>query len=297
MPLPLIFCLLLLLSVHPIAADEPDVNLQLDKSGWVDLSDPLGAGRRPGDVAVKCENEDELNDCRRKNEELLRMNEELRTQRPNSVDVLLKHVLRQFFLKLDVDVRSSAAVDRHAHVRLSEVQMTVVRSYLGSQKENEEVGLRERLRDVLENFLIRDDVGDGLFVHLVRWLPTLCLLNVIVLPLAALIILRKITSLRVFLGFFLISSFCCSYYFTRFSRSDVSNNSCAPQGLVAEAVDVLLSYVRIKGKNRCLQQYEDMLIEPFLLVDPLQVFGEVVTSFLMSPFSVLGLHLNKACPA
>jgi predicted PurR-regulated permease PerM len=36
-----------------------------------------------------------------------------------------------------------------------------------------------------------------------------------------------------------------------------------------------------------------MLIEPFLLVDPLQVFGEVVTNFFMSPFSVIGVHLNK----
>lgn len=36
-----------------------------------------------------------------------------------------------------------------------------------------------------------------------------------------------------------------------------------------------------------------MLVEPFLLVDPLQVFGEVVTNFLMSPLSVVGIHLNK----
>jgi hypothetical protein len=36
-----------------------------------------------------------------------------------------------------------------------------------------------------------------------------------------------------------------------------------------------------------------MLVEPFLLVDPLQIFGEVVTNFMMSPFSVIGVHLNK----
>lgn len=34
-------------------------------------------------------------------------------------------------------------------------------------------------------------------------------------------------------------------------------------------------------------------MEPLWLVDPLQVFGEVLTNFLMSPFSVLGIHLNK----
>ena len=36
-----------------------------------------------------------------------------------------------------------------------------------------------------------------------------------------------------------------------------------------------------------------MLIEPLLLVDPLQVFGEVITNFIMSPLSVVGVHLNK----
>jgi hypothetical protein len=34
-------------------------------------------------------------------------------------------------------------------------------------------------------------------------------------------------------------------------------------------------------------------VEPLWLVDPLQVFGEVLTTFLMSPFSVIGIHLNK----
>lgn len=36
-----------------------------------------------------------------------------------------------------------------------------------------------------------------------------------------------------------------------------------------------------------------MLIEPILLVDPLQVIGEVIANFFFSPLSVIGTHLNK----
>ncbi|KAI6205634.1 hypothetical protein M3Y94_00814400 [Aphelenchoides besseyi] len=291
-------------SHHVLASDE-EVNLQTDKSGWVDLFDPFNSGvQRPSDWNGNCDNDESLKECKQEIEKLVRTIEQLRSQKTNSVDVLLKHILRQFFLKLDVNLNSGEAVDRHARVHLSEQQVAIVVNYLESQKESEEIGRRERLREVLENFLINDDPGSGLFVHFVRWLPYLCFLNVLILPLAILVILKQLTSMRRLFCFALLSSFCCSYYFTyirkyqevlasRFARSDFSNDHCAPKGLVAETVDVLLSYVKIKGKNRCLQSHEDMLIEPFLLVDPLQVFGEVITNFIMSPFSVLGLHLNK----
>jgi len=36
-----------------------------------------------------------------------------------------------------------------------------------------------------------------------------------------------------------------------------------------------------------------MLIEPILLVDPLQVLAEVLSNFVLSPFSIAGLHLNR----
>lgn len=36
-----------------------------------------------------------------------------------------------------------------------------------------------------------------------------------------------------------------------------------------------------------------MLIEPILLVDPLQVLAEVISNFLLSPFSIAGHHFNR----
>jgi hypothetical protein len=38
---------------------------------------------------------------------------------------------------------------------------------------------------------------------------------------------------------------------------------------------------------------QDVLIEPFLLVDPLQVLAEVLSNFFLSPLSVAGVHLNQ----
>ena len=39
-------------------------------------------------------------------------------------------------------------------------------------------------------------------------------------------------------------------------RFEHSHENCGPQGLVAEVADILLSYVRIKPKNKCLQAHE-----------------------------------------
>jgi hypothetical protein len=36
-----------------------------------------------------------------------------------------------------------------------------------------------------------------------------------------------------------------------------------------------------------------MLIEPFLLVDPLQVLAEVLSNFFLAPLSVAGIHMNR----
>ena len=36
-----------------------------------------------------------------------------------------------------------------------------------------------------------------------------------------------------------------------------------------------------------------MLVEPILLVDPLQVLAEVLSNFVLSPISIAGLHLNR----
>ena len=56
---------------------------------------------------------------------------------------------------------------------------------------------------------------------LVRLVPFLCLLNVIILPLAALVVLRRIVNARAFLAFTLVAAFCVSFYFTYIRKYQV----------------------------------------------------------------------------
>uniref|UniRef100_A0A1I8BPY3 Nuclear cap-binding protein subunit 2 n=1 Tax=Meloidogyne hapla TaxID=6305 RepID=A0A1I8BPY3_MELHA len=79
----------------------------------------------------------------------------LHLARENSVDVLMKHVLRNFLRKLDIDLADiNQPVFKKAQVALSVEDLSVLRRYLQSERTVEEFGLREDLRFALENFLI-----------------------------------------------------------------------------------------------------------------------------------------------
>ena len=82
--------------------------------------------------------------------------EKLRERKAESVDVLLKHVLRQFFAKLSIDINLDELVNIEARATLSRSNLAAIRSYLASTREAEEVALRERVRAALENFLIKE---------------------------------------------------------------------------------------------------------------------------------------------
>uniref|UniRef100_A0A1I8BN47 Chloride channel CLIC-like protein 1 n=1 Tax=Meloidogyne hapla TaxID=6305 RepID=A0A1I8BN47_MELHA len=123
-------------------------------------------------------------------------------------------------------------------------------------------------------------------------LPYLMLLNLLLILPASIILIRWVCSFRRLCFVVFVSAFGLSYYFAyirkyqevlaqRFERAnwDGSKHPCTPRGLMSEAFDVLLSY--------------DILIEPILLVDPLQVLAEVLSNFVLSPFSIAGLHLNR----
>ncbi|KAI6191454.1 Chloride channel CLIC-like protein 1 [Aphelenchoides bicaudatus] len=299
----LLFILLILASTK---AENTDIDLDIDKTGWVNLLDPLSSELHGVGSAQQCENNELISKYQQRIRQLIAENDALKTKKSESVDVLLKHILRQFFIQLDVNLIEHSDVNKFARVYLSKSNVNTLLEYLNSQRHSEEIALREKLRFALENFIIAEEQADesGFLLALRRLVPFIIILNVIFLPLSIMSVLRKLVGPRQFIGFFLVATFCLSYYFTyirkyqevladRFLRVHSPNDACSPKGLISEAFGVLLTYVRIKGKDQCLQKYEDMLVEPFLLVDPLQVFGEVVTNFLMSPFSVVGIHMNK----
>ncbi|KAH7720762.1 Protein OOC-3 a [Aphelenchoides avenae] len=302
-----VLCFVVLLGIPwAVNGGAVDIDLHVDKTNWIDPTDPLPVKKPTILVARHAESSCPL-DCSEENEQLRNAYAELQQSKASSVDVLLKHILRQFFRKLNVDVTTSVSVFKTAEVLLSANELDVVRRYLGSNKSADEFGLREDVRFALENFVVESDVRSegSMFSLLHRAVPYIMFLNVLILPLAAFGVARSIFSLRQLILIMLIGAFFVSCYFTyarkyqevlahRFTRLEQRQDAaCSPNGLMAEAYNVILSYVRIKGKSECLQKYEDLLIEPILQVDVLQVVAEVLTNFFLSPLSVVGGHLNK----
>lgn len=83
-------------------------------------------------------------------------NEALKNRKTDSVDVLLKHILRKFFWQLELKLEHGHAVNKYARIRLSPSEVSVVLEYLNSQRHSEEVALREKLRFALENFIVAE---------------------------------------------------------------------------------------------------------------------------------------------
>ena len=79
---------------------------------------------------------------------------ELEKRRENSVDVLLKHILRQFLRDLEVNESTGKSIYKKAYVVLSDENFDTIRRYLSSQKVVEEIALRERVRVALDGFLV-----------------------------------------------------------------------------------------------------------------------------------------------
>ncbi|KAL3078218.1 hypothetical protein niasHS_012105 [Heterodera schachtii] len=291
---------------------EIDVDLSVDKTNWIDPSDPFSSSTLFRSHLVepnKCDPDQNLQKCiqeyRNLHDELLA----LRINRANSVDALMKHVLRRFMEKLHINLNDSGSIFKKAQVTLSQHDLSVMRRYLDTEKAVEEFGLREDLRAALENFLVESDIRSdhSLFTFLHNLLPYIMLLNVILLIPAALFFLRSTVSTQKLVTFLLLSTFCWSCYATymrkyqeilaeRFLRTDAvfrrEGGVCSPQGLLSEAFDVMLSYVRIKQKSECLKAYEDELIAPLWQVDPLQVIAEVLSNFFLGGLPASGTHLN-----
>ena len=71
----------------------------------------------------------------------------------DSVDVLLRHILRNFLKRLNIDQTRSQGVYSNARVMLTEENLRVIRKYMESDRTAEEFGLREDVRYALEDFI------------------------------------------------------------------------------------------------------------------------------------------------
>lgn len=73
-----------------------------------------------------------------------------------SMDVTLKHILRQFFFTLNINIEAHDSLDVQARATMSRSDLAAIRSYLSSANDVEEFSKRERVKAALQNFLTRE---------------------------------------------------------------------------------------------------------------------------------------------
>uniref|UniRef100_A0A914C2Z8 Chloride channel CLIC-like protein 1 n=1 Tax=Acrobeloides nanus TaxID=290746 RepID=A0A914C2Z8_9BILA len=288
---------------------EGDVNLSSDKSDWKDPHDLFNESPFIVDIAP-LSNEANCQESLRGYEEALNKLRiayaELEKRRENSVDVLLKHILRQFLRDLEVNESTGKSIYKKAYVVLSDDNFDAIRRYLSSQKVVEEIALRERVRVALDGFLVVDNSYDeASWLNLFhRFLPYLLILNCILLFPALLIVIKSVLTIKQLIWFVFSALFWISFYFTyRMRYQEIlarrvytlqknSANVCEPGSFVGEAWNALLGLVKIKDKDECLRKFEDHLIEPLYELNPLDVVAEVLTNFILTPLKGIGHHTN-----
>uniref|UniRef100_A0A915ER74 Chloride channel CLIC-like protein 1 n=1 Tax=Ditylenchus dipsaci TaxID=166011 RepID=A0A915ER74_9BILA len=141
----------------------------------------------------------------------------LKVSKENSVDVLMKHVLREFLTKMNIDLtKGDEDIYKMAHVTLSTENLRLIKKYLASTKISDEFSLREDIRFALENFIVEADhrSESSLFSMLHSILPYVTMLNILILPVALMVVVRSIFSVRQLLLVVLVGSFFVSCYFT-----------------------------------------------------------------------------------
>uniref|UniRef100_A0A0N5B0X5 Chloride channel CLIC-like protein 1 n=1 Tax=Syphacia muris TaxID=451379 RepID=A0A0N5B0X5_9BILA len=204
---------------------------------------------------------------------------------------------------LNVDIDRVNVIHKKATVYLGSYGVKTLRSYLSGGTDT--LSEREQIRDLLENFIVQESVevdDDGYWTSLLKaFVPYLPILNVIVLPPAVFFLLYNLRIRRSFISFIFPMLFSISfgtvYYRTyqknvasRLARSHLSlSEKCKPKGFFSWC----LSWLTVRGKDECLQLHEDMYVDPFFEISPLDVLSEVVTNFILTPLSSLGQHLNS----
>ncbi|CAD5235609.1 unnamed protein product [Bursaphelenchus xylophilus] len=277
--------------------------LDIDKSGWLDVNDPLSWENTQNQRdRGTCPSEEAVSEYQRR---ISQLEKEILIGKASSEEKLLKHVVRQFLHRLNIELVDGQSVYRDAQVYISAKDVRILRRFLNNEYPDEDVGIRERVRTALGEFLSEASEQTPIFVqYLQPYTPYLMLLNIAILPIALLFILQRIMSPKQLLIILFLWAFCVSFCFTyarkykeklaeRYDRADREDQCIKDKTFLGEVSDVLLGYLRIKGKSECLKKYEDILIEPFLLIDPLATFGEVLANFFMSPLEVAGKQLNR----
>lgn len=147
--------LLLVCVVCGVGAEETEAG------HWLDVTDPLSWETKPEQSCAHADQDllesQEVSGSRPRAALLKRIKQleaELDQWRYSPGDVLLKHVLRGFAENMHIDLDAHVAVHKEALVSLSGKDVKLLANYLASKTDQNDVVLRENLRNALSAFIV-----------------------------------------------------------------------------------------------------------------------------------------------
>uniref|UniRef100_A0A0R3R5Q4 Chloride channel CLIC-like protein 1 n=1 Tax=Brugia timori TaxID=42155 RepID=A0A0R3R5Q4_9BILA len=212
-------------------------------------------------------------------------------------DSTLKHIVRNFLHRMDVDIDKTKRVDRIVEVYLDGDSLAVLKKYLNSKDET--ITVREQVREVLERMIVLvtflalfdydlvlrkflshyflvafqhyEDISSvkRIFDMVVTFLP---LLNAVLLIPA---IMANIAA--------------------RMSRAEKSvAEKCKANNFFSTAINMVSGLFVFKGEDECEQHYKvlDLYVNPIYEISLLDVICEVLSNFIFTSLGVFGRHFN-----
>ncbi|VDK74599.1 unnamed protein product [Litomosoides sigmodontis] len=231
-----------------------DLDLHVDRENWLDPNDPFAS-------PLSCTKNtlDELAICQ---ENLTRC---LKTQGyvENVRDSTLKHIVRNFLYRMDVDIDKTRRVERVVEVYLNADKLAVLKKYLNSKDET--ITAREQVREVLEEMIVPKRYEEASFMK-----------RAFSMVMTLLPLLNTVTNIA-----------------ARMSRAEKSlTEKCKADSFFSTALNMVSGLFIFKGENECEQHYKDLYVDPIYEIAPLDVICEVLSNFIFTSLGVFGRHLN-----
>ncbi|MCP9263185.1 BMA-OOC-3 [Dirofilaria immitis] len=284
-----------------------DLDLHVDQGSWVDPNDPLRRHHFApktlycfAHFLIKFDVELALLFCEEKYSNLtcpyllpkIEIPAEDYTETPYVHDLTLKHIIRNFLHRMNVDIDKTKRVDRTVEVYLDADSLVILRKYLNSKDET--VTVREQVREIMEKLIVPECSSQtkteniSLYFSLYsRYTPELrgsiicrahigCDCDFLPLLNTLLLIPAIVANIAV-----------------RMSRAEKSlAEKCKTDNTLSTVLNMVSGLFVLKQENECEQHYRDLYVDPIYEISPLDVICEVLSSFVFTSLGVFGRHFN-----
>uniref|UniRef100_A0A0R3RM00 Chloride channel CLIC-like protein 1 n=1 Tax=Elaeophora elaphi TaxID=1147741 RepID=A0A0R3RM00_9BILA len=132
-----------------------DLDLHVDQENWLDPNDPFASSsfctKNTLDQLALCQAN--LKKCL-KGSKMIKLTLPVEDDAENHYvhDLTLKHIIRNFLHRMDVDIDKTKRVDRNVEVYLNAESLAILKKYLNSK--GEAITMREQVREVLEGMIV-----------------------------------------------------------------------------------------------------------------------------------------------